>query len=92
MRLDVEKKHFPKPEVLLSLFGVVSGRMGDLSAAVDEQFEYSEVDADQVLKVHARYQERKKESNAMDFDDLLIHAHKLLAGKRKHPHILSGRI
>jgi DNA helicase-2/ATP-dependent DNA helicase PcrA len=76
--LDVDKKHFPKPEVLLSLFGVVSGRMGDLSAAVDEQFEHSEVDADKVLKAHARYQTRKNESNAMDFDDLLIHAHKLL--------------
>ncbi|MBN2161571.1 MAG: ATP-dependent helicase [Pontiellaceae bacterium] len=77
--LGVDKKHFPKPEVLLSLFGVVSGRMGDLAAAVDEQFEYSEVDADQVLKVHARYQEKKRESNAMDFDDLLLHAHRLLA-------------
>jgi DNA helicase-2/ATP-dependent DNA helicase PcrA len=65
--------------VLLSLFGVVSGRMGDLSAAVDEQFEHTEVDPDQVLKVHARYQARKRESNAMDFDDLLIYAHKLLA-------------
>ncbi|MEN8256039.1 MAG: ATP-dependent helicase, partial [Verrucomicrobiota bacterium] len=81
--LDVEKKHFPKPEVLLSLFGVVSGRMGDLSAAVDERFEYTEVDADQVLKAHARYQARKKDSNAMDFDDLLIHAHKLLAEHEK---------
>ncbi len=76
--LDVEKKKFPKPEVLLSLFGVVSGRMGDLSAAVDEQFEYSEVDGDLVLKVHARYQERKRALNSMDFDDLLIYAHKLL--------------
>jgi DNA helicase-2/ATP-dependent DNA helicase PcrA len=77
--IGVEKKHFPKPDVLLSLFGIVSGRMGDLSAAASERFEFTEVDAGQVLKVHARYQERKRESNAMDFDDLLIHAHKLLA-------------
>ncbi len=76
--IGVEKKHFPKPEVLLSIFGVVSGRMGDLSAAVDDQFEHSEVDADQVLKVHSRYQEKKREQNAMDFDDLLVYAHKLL--------------
>ncbi len=76
--LEIEKKHFPKPEVLLSLFGVVSGSMGDLSAAADAQFEHTEVDADDVLRVHARYQERKRESNAMDFDDLLIHAHRLL--------------
>jgi DNA helicase-2/ATP-dependent DNA helicase PcrA len=77
--VGVDKKHFPKPEVLLSLFGVVSGSMGDLSAAADERFEHTEVDADQVLKVHTRYQQRKKDSNAMDFDDLLIYAHRLLA-------------
>ncbi|NLX25873.1 MAG: ATP-dependent helicase [Lentisphaerae bacterium] len=81
--LDVEKKKFPKPEVLLSLFGVVSGRMGDLTAAVDAQFEYSEVDADLVLKVHARYQERKRALNSMDFDDLLIYAHKLLTQQER---------
>jgi DNA helicase-2/ATP-dependent DNA helicase PcrA len=76
--LGVEKKHFPKPEVLLSLFGVVSGRMGDLADVVDGQFGHTEVDPDLVLKVHARYQERKRESNSMDFDDLLIYARKLL--------------
>ncbi len=76
--IGVDKKHFPKPEVLLSLFGVVSGRLGDLTAAIDEQFEYSEVDADEVIKVHNAYQQRKKESNSMDFDDLLIYARKLL--------------
>jgi len=77
--IDVEKKHFPKPDVLLSLFGVVSGRMGDLSAAVDERFELTKVDGDDVLRVHTRYQARKRESNSMDFDDLLIFALKLLA-------------
>ena len=81
--LDVEKKHFPKPDVLLSLFGVVSGRMGDLSAAVDERFELTEVDGDDVLKVHARYQARKRESNSMDFDDLLIHVLQLLTENKK---------
>ncbi len=77
--IGVDKKHFPKPDVLLSLFGVTSGRMGDLSVAVEEQFEYTEVDAEDVLKVHSKYQQRKKDSNSMDFDDLLIYAHKLLA-------------
>jgi len=77
--IGVEKKHFPKPEVLLSLFGVVSGRMGDLSAAAEDRFAHTEVDVDQVLKVQARYQQKKRESNAMDFDDLLTYAHKLLA-------------
>ncbi|MDF7798101.1 ATP-dependent helicase [Pontiellaceae bacterium B1224] len=77
--IGVEKKHFPKPEVLLSLFGVVSGRMGDLTAAVDEEFEHSDVKADDVIKAHNLYQQKKRDSNSMDFDDLLIYAHKLLA-------------
>lgn len=77
--IGVEKKHFPKPEVLLGIFGVVSGRMGDLRTAVNERFEFTEVDTEQVLKVHLRYQQKKRESNAMDFDDLLIHAHRVLA-------------
>ena len=84
--LDVEKKHFPKPEVLLSLFGVVSGRMGDLPAAVEDQFEFSEVDTGQVLKAHTLYTERKRAANAMDFDDLLINAHRLL---RDHDNVRS---
>lgn len=76
--LDIEKKNFPKPEVLLGLYGIVSGRMGDLSAAITDRFENSEVNGEDVLKVHDRYQERKREQNAMDFDDLLIYALRVL--------------
>ena len=76
--LKVEKKNFPKPDVILSLLGVTSGRMGDLGAAVTDHFELTDVNAEQVLAVLERYQARKKEQNAMDFDDLLAYALKLL--------------
>ncbi|WP_168442643.1 ATP-dependent helicase [Pontiella desulfatans] len=76
--LKVEKKNFPKPEVILSLLGVTSGRMGDLGAAVTDHFELTDVNAEQVLAVLERYNARKKEQNAMDFDDLLAFALKLL--------------
>ncbi len=76
--LKVEKKNFPKPEVILSLLGVTSGRMGDLGAAVTAHFELTDVNAEQVLAVLERYQARKKEQNAMDFDDLLVYALRLL--------------
>ena len=76
--LKVEKKNFPKPEVILSLQGVTNGRMGDLGAAVTDHFELTDVDAEQVLAVLERYNARKKEQNAMDFDDLLAFALKLL--------------
>jgi len=76
--MEVDKKSFPKPDVLLSLFGVISGQMGDLEAAIQERFELSSVEPELVIELHARYQKRKRDSNAMDFDDLLIYALQLL--------------
>jgi DNA helicase-2/ATP-dependent DNA helicase PcrA len=77
--LGMDKKMFPKPDVLLSLFGVVSGRQGDLRAAVEERFEHAEVEVADILKVQALYMEKKRSTNTMDFDDLLIYAHALLS-------------
>ncbi|QHI68957.1 ATP-dependent helicase [Tichowtungia aerotolerans] len=76
--LKMDKKHFPKPQVLQSIFGVISGQMGDLADGLYERFEHSDVDVEDVIAVHDLYQKRKKEQNAMDFDDLLIYALQLL--------------
>jgi DNA helicase-2/ATP-dependent DNA helicase PcrA len=76
--LKMDKKHFPKPQVLQSIFGVISGQMGDLADGLHERFEHTEVDPDDVIRVHDLYQKRKKQQNAMDFDDLLIYALQLL--------------
>jgi DNA helicase II / ATP-dependent DNA helicase PcrA len=76
--LKMDKKHFPKPQVLQSIFGVIGGQMGDLADGLAERFEHSEVDFEDVIKVYDLYQKRKKEQNAMDFDDLLYYALKLL--------------
>ncbi len=77
--LGMDKKSFPKPEVLLSLFGVVSGRQGELTEAIKQRFEYADVNVEDVLKAHKLYSKKKQEANAMDFDDLLIYAYQLLA-------------
>ena len=76
--LKIEKKHFPKPDVVLSLLGVTTGRMADLADAVTSHFELTDVNANEVLDVLELYQKRKKDQNAMDFDDLLVYALKLL--------------
>ena len=82
--LGMDKKKFPKPDVLLSVFGVVSGRQSNLEDAIEERFQYAEVDIEDILKVHKLYTEKKRSSNSMDFDDLLIYAHQLLD---QHPDI-----
>ena len=48
--LGMDKKMFPKPDVLLSVLGVVSGRQGDLRSAVEERFEHAEVEIEDILK------------------------------------------
>jgi len=83
--LKMDKKHFPKPQVLMSIFGVIGGQMGDLADGLAERFENTEVDFEDVIRVHDLYQKQKKEQNAMDFDDLLFHALQLL---EKNPRIL----
>ena len=75
--LKMDKKHFPKPQVLLSIFSVVNGRGSDLFDELVNRFENTEVDYEDVVRVHDEYQQRKKAQNAMDFDDLLIYALKL---------------
>lgn len=76
--LGMDKKNFPKPEVLLSLFGIVSGKQGSLKEAIEERFEYAEVKSSQIIDIHQLYSEKKRSANAMDFDDLLLYAHQLL--------------
>jgi len=76
--LKMDKKNFPKPRVLQSIFGVIGGQMGDLADGLAERFEHTEVDFEDVIRVHDLYQKRKKEQNAMDFDDLLFYALRLL--------------
>jgi len=73
----MDKKSFPKPQVLMSIFSVVNGRGSDLYDEVVDRFENTEVDYEDVIRVHNEYQQRKKAQNAMDFDDLLIYALKL---------------
>jgi len=83
--LGLGGKQFPKPDVLLSLFGLSAGREQALETLAEERFEHHPVDPGDILRVHGRYQARKRELNGMDFDDLLVYG---LALFRENPDIL----
>lgn len=76
--LGLKDKTFPKPRVLSSVYGLAANRGADIEATVQEHFGTHSVDLDGVLKVHTRYEERKRGLNAMDFDDLLVNGLRLL--------------
>jgi DNA helicase II / ATP-dependent DNA helicase PcrA len=73
--LEIDPKRYP-----------VNGIVGRISSAKNELIEPEEFTANAVspldkaaAKVFPRYRKRMREANALDFDDLLVEAHRLLA-------------
>ncbi len=83
--LDLVGKHFPKPDVLLSVFGLAYSREAPVLDIAHQRFDGHEINVDDVARVATLYAQKKRDLNAMDFDDLLINGLRLL---REHPHIL----
>ncbi|MBI2441828.1 MAG: ATP-dependent helicase [Lentisphaerae bacterium] len=84
--LKLGGKQFPKAEVLLSLLSGAVNRRQALDAAVQRYFEKHPIDPEDALRVFARYQQKKRAQNAMDFDDLIINGLQLL---KEHPGVLA---
>jgi DNA helicase-2/ATP-dependent DNA helicase PcrA len=72
--LELDDKHFPKPQVLLSLYGLASGSQKPLDELAYNWFDEAPINIADVLKLRDHYEIRKKELHVVDFDDLLLHA------------------
>ncbi len=80
--LKLHAKEFPKKEVLLALAGKAANMQRTFDDVAAEHFGDADVDLDGVVRVLARYSERKRGLDAMDFDDLLVRCLDLFNG---HP-------
>jgi DNA helicase-2/ATP-dependent DNA helicase PcrA len=78
-KIDRKERRFPKGQVLKEVFSYAINTMEPLEESVKEKFPWFMEIFDQIELVHRLYQEKKKLTNAMDFDDLLFYWHKLLA-------------
>lgn len=83
--LKLSDKHFPKPDVLLSLYGFAASTERPIDRLAADRFDHTPIDVDDILKVHTAYEQRKRQLNAMDFDDLLVNGLRLF---REHPALL----
>ena len=70
--IDVKKTRFPKAEVVAEIFGLAVNTGKTVAQILSEQFGEFEALKDQILDLQRRYAERKRATNAMDFDDLLV--------------------
>ncbi|HEX9491827.1 MAG TPA: ATP-dependent helicase, partial [Thermoanaerobaculia bacterium] len=90
------ERRFPKGDVLLDIYSYLINTRTPLELHLEENFPHFAIYKEEIVKVFHRYKDRKREANAMDFDDLLVNWKLLLeehesiseALKRKFRYIL----
>ena len=76
--IDVKATRFPKAEVLGDIFSLAVNKQRSVAEILGTEYGYFDTLAPQIEDVQKRYVARKRATNAMDFDDLLVLWLKLL--------------
>src|SRR6478609_707221 len=90
------EKRFPKGDVLLDIYSFLINTRTPLEIELENNYPHFAIYRDEIVNVFRKYKYRKRDANAMDFDDLLVHwkllleEHEEIAGalKRKFRFIL----
>lgn len=69
--IDTTSYRFPKAEVLGDIFSLADNTLCDLKEILATRYPYFDRVAEGIIKVRKLYQDKKRETNCMDFDDLL---------------------
>jgi len=76
--IDVKATRFPKSEVLTEIFSFAVNTQASVADILEAQYEHFAGISEEIQQIQKRYTARKRSSNAMDFDDLLVLWLKLL--------------
>ncbi len=71
-KIDIKATRFPKPEVLAGMFSLAVNTTQPMGGILHQYYRQFETLEPQIHALHEAYQQRKRESNVMDFDDLLV--------------------
>src|SRR5436309_8884944 len=66
------EKRFPKGDVLLDIYSFLINTRTPLELHLEQNYPHFAIYRDEIVNVFRRYKERKREANAMDFEDLLV--------------------
>ncbi|HRQ88854.1 MAG TPA: UvrD-helicase domain-containing protein, partial [Bacteroidia bacterium] len=69
--IDTKAVRFPKPEVLADLFSLSINTGEEISDLVERRYPYFRHLTPQIETLQKQYERKKRETNSMDFDDLL---------------------
>jgi DNA helicase-2/ATP-dependent DNA helicase PcrA len=79
LKFDTRQKRFPRKEALYDLHSRSVNTLVPLGVLLEQDYpQYAEQQED-IRKVHASYEQYKKQHSLMDYDDLLVNLVKLLA-------------
>ncbi len=79
--IDTRAKRFPKAEIVQSIISYANNTDQPIEDVIIRKYPYFEMFSQQIKRVDLIFQERKKERNVMDYDDLLLNWKKLLVTK-----------
>ena len=77
-KIDTKEERFPKGDVLAEMFSLVVNTERNLGRVLAEQYDYFSHLEEDIRKLHRVYEERKRQGNVMDYDDLLVKTLELL--------------
>lgn len=69
--IDTKASRFPKPEVLGDIFSLAQNTGAEIVDLLHDRYPYFHHHAAVIERMQERYEEKKKQTNSMDFDDLL---------------------
>ena len=70
--IDTGGRRFPKADVLASVFSLSENTGEPLSEVIAHRYPHLQEWCGEISKVRKRYRKKKRETNSMDFDDLLV--------------------
>jgi DNA helicase-2/ATP-dependent DNA helicase PcrA len=82
--VDTKATRFPKAEVLNEIFSLAVNTHATISEVLQQQYGHFAELSPQIALIQQRYEERKRASNVLDFDDLLVLWLRLL---QEHPDV-----
>ncbi|MCD9189336.1 MAG: ATP-dependent helicase [Pyrinomonadaceae bacterium] len=79
--IDTRAKRFPKAEVIQDIISYANNTDQPIEDVIIKKYPYFEMLSQQIRRVDLLFQERKRERNVMDYDDLLLNWKRLLIEK-----------
>jgi len=83
INVDTGGRRFPKADLLASIFSLAENTYESVEDIIEYRYPHLEEWLEEIKKVQVGYRKKKKATNSMDFDDLLVLTLKLLQDQQE---------